>query len=323
VLQKLTKTGFTVNASKCNFYKTEKSFLGHRIGETGVAPFSKRIEAILSYPPPKNQKRTKFLDVCNYHHRLIVGYADFVVHLLALLKRGTKWKWTSELQKAFETLRAKFANSTHLVHPDVSLPYTINSDASGRAIGAVLMQTYGEGETIVSTATRVLNPTEQRYSDAEEELLAIVFVLQKLRIYVFGREIELYTDNKVLSFINSCALTSSRISRWILQLQEYDLHVKHISGMRNFLADAISQNPAGTSEKEINPLSPELNSICYLLALLAHEFLHVSRIRVNGLAWPRDIVVYYRLTTIEVGWCLIYRYIFVLFSNSNAASSKI
>jgi transposase len=32
----------------------------------------------------------------------------------------------------------------------------------------------------------------------------------------------------------------------------------------------------------INPFSPELNPISYLLALLAHDFLHVSRIRVNA-----------------------------------------
>ena len=35
---------------------------------------------------------------------------------------------------------------------------------------------------------------------------------------------------------------------------------------------------------QINPLNPELNPICYLLALLAHHFLHVSRIRVKGLS---------------------------------------
>ena len=34
---------------------------------------------------------------------------------------------------------------------------------------------------------------------------------------------------------------------------------------------------------ELNPLNPELNPICYLLALLAHHFLHVSRIRVKSL----------------------------------------
>ena len=34
---------------------------------------------------------------------------------------------------------------------------------------------------------------------------------------------------------------------------------------------------------QINPLNPELNPICYLLALLAHHLLHVSRIRVKSL----------------------------------------
>ena len=34
---------------------------------------------------------------------------------------------------------------------------------------------------------------------------------------------------------------------------------------------------------QFNPLKPELNPICYLLALLAHHFLHVSRIRVKSL----------------------------------------
>jgi hypothetical protein len=34
---------------------------------------------------------------------------------------------------------------------------------------------------------------------------------------------------------------------------------------------------------QLNPLSPELNLICYLLALLAHDFLHVARIRVKSL----------------------------------------
>ena len=44
----------------------------------------------------------------------------------------------------------------------------------------------------------------------------------------------------------------------------------------------------GSNETEItaNPLNPELNSICYLLALLgAHHFLHVSRIRVKSLTF--------------------------------------
>ena len=34
---------------------------------------------------------------------------------------------------------------------------------------------------------------------------------------------------------------------------------------------------------DFKPLKPELNPICYLLALLTHQFLHVSRIRFKSL----------------------------------------
>ena len=44
----------------------------------------------------------------------------------------------------------------------------------------------------------------------------------------------------------------------------------------------FSWRPVYIYDISLNPLKPELNSICYLLALLgAHHFLHVSRIRVN------------------------------------------
>jgi len=43
------------------------------------------------------------------------------------------------------------------------------------------------------------------------------------------------------------------------------------------------QNDVSQFIMPINPLNPELNPICYLLALLAHHFLHVSRIRVKSL----------------------------------------
>jgi len=36
--------------------------------------------------------------------------------------------------------------------------------------------------------------------------------------------------------------------------------------------------------QQLNTLSPELNPICYLLALLAHHFLHISRIMVKSLS---------------------------------------
>jgi hypothetical protein len=54
---------------------------------------------------------------------------------------------------------------------------------------------------------------------------------------------------------------------------------------------ASNENPQTASlslQTHLNPLNRELNPICYLLALLgAHNFLHVSRIRVKLLTLRR------------------------------------
>jgi transposase len=51
----------------------------------------------------------------------------------------------------------------------------------------------------------------------------------------------------------------------------------------SFILKTFHQQTGLNFKEEINPLNPELNPICYLLALLAHHFLHVSRIRVKSL----------------------------------------
>ena len=58
----------------------------------------------------------------------------------------------------------------------------------------------------------------------------------------------------------------------------------------------------------INPLNPELNPICYLLALLgAHHFLHVSRIRVKLLTF-RLLMSYIYIYTHTHTYIYIYIY---------------
>ena len=59
--------------------------------------------------------------------------------------------------------------------------------------------------------------------------------------------------------------------------------------------DSWSDGTRGVPNKpKVNPLNPELNHICYLLALLgAHHFLHVSRIRVKLLTFRRLMLYIY------------------------------
>jgi hypothetical protein len=59
VIGKLTSAGFTINAKKCNFCRPEITFLGYVISNGGIQPDRRRLEAILAFPAPKNQRQLK------------------------------------------------------------------------------------------------------------------------------------------------------------------------------------------------------------------------------------------------------------------------
>ena len=58
--------------------------------------------------------------------------------------------------------------------------------------------------------------------------------------------------------------------------------LNNLTGFHETWSEQCAVTTAPCFHRHINPLNPELNPICYLLALLgAHHFLHVSRIRVK------------------------------------------
>jgi hypothetical protein len=211
----------------------------------------------MKYPAPKNQRRLrKFLGVCNFQQQFIVNDASYVQPLLVLLRKGNGCSWTTELRRAFETLRTKFAESIYLVHPDEEKSWIINRDASGKAIGSVLMQhDENGGFHIISTASKVLKPAKQPYTTFEKELLAIIYTLQRFKIYTYGRKIVLFTDNQSIMFLHKCVITSNCVARWMMEIQQFDLEIRHIKAVQKHLADVLSRSSRGLTDEEIRNLT--------------------------------------------------------------------
>ena len=64
------------------------------------------------------------------------------------------------------------------------------------------------------------------------------------------------TDHKALSFLNTCKLAHSRLTRWVLVLQEYNFDWEYIKGTDNKIPDTLSRvdmldNKTGRDLKEI------------------------------------------------------------------------
>jgi hypothetical protein len=82
-------------------------------------------------------------------------------------------------QEAFDTLKRKMMEAPVLAHPDLSKPFELEVDASGYAIGAVLLQWQEDGKRhLVNYFSTTLNTAERNYDIYDLELLAIVKSLQ-------------------------------------------------------------------------------------------------------------------------------------------------
>ena len=65
----------------------------------------------------------------------------------------------------------------------------------------------------------------------------------------------MYTDNQAITFLQKCAITSNRVARWLMDIKQYDLEIRHIKGVNNHLADVLSRSPRELTDEEIRNLA--------------------------------------------------------------------
>jgi hypothetical protein len=102
MLQRIDNAGLTIKRSKYVFALASIDYLGHVIGLNKVQPRRAKVEAILHFPPPKDRKQLRsFLGVAGYYGRFIPHFAHLSVVLTDMLKKGSRFIWSEEADKAF------------------------------------------------------------------------------------------------------------------------------------------------------------------------------------------------------------------------------
>lgn len=241
VFNRLRSFNLKLNPSKCEFLKKQLLYLGHIISKDGIAPDPQKIEVLKAYPVPKNADEVKrFVAFSNYYRRHIQNFAEIVKPLNSLTKKYAQFLWTSECQKAFDTLISKFTTAPILQYPDFSKEgfFILRTDASAFALGAVLSNA---DDKPVAYASRTLKPAEVNYPVIEKELLAIVWACKHFRPYLFGKKFEILTDHRPLIYLFGMTNPSSRLTKFRLALEEFDFKITYVKGKDNATADALSR----------------------------------------------------------------------------------
>ena len=258
VLTILQDSGFTVNPTKCEWAIQEINFLGYWLTPHGIAPYKRKVQALLQMQPPKNIKQLRsFLGLVNFYDDMWPQWS----HVLAPLTDLTGSKsfiWTSTHHEAFNAMKAMVAKDAMLAYPDHNKPFTIETDASDYQLGAVIEQ---DGRP-VSYYSQKLTPTQKNYTTIEKELLSIVETLREFRSMLLGAPIHIYTDDRNLTH-KMTQFTTECIMLWRLLIEEFSATYHYKQGSSNCIANAISRLPtsATTTLRNSNPsLIPHSNS---------------------------------------------------------------
>ena len=229
----------TLNAKKFNFKSTDCPFFGHNLTPEALKIDLKKVEAILSMEAPTNIKDLQsFLGLVKYLNRFSANLAQIAEPLQRLCKKDTVYAWESQQQQAFEAIKVVITTAPVLPYFDKNKKHYIQTDASLKGLGTVLLQ---DGHPVVY-ASRSLTPAEKQYSNIERELLAVVFAMERLHHYVYGYTVTVETDHKPLVSIwcKTIATASSRHQCLLLRLAQYDLDIVYLKGKKNVIADALS-----------------------------------------------------------------------------------
>ena len=117
-------------------------------------------------------------------------------------------------------------------------------DGSPFGLSSILLQNDKKDHLqVILYSSRLLNTTEQRHSQLEQECFSIVYACQRHRIFKIYT-CKIYRDNK--AFANLLSRPSSkvpfRIERMILQPQSYDFDIKYVK-IEQSISDYISRHP--------------------------------------------------------------------------------
>ncbi|XP_058448953.1 uncharacterized protein LOC131428910 [Malaya genurostris] len=209
-----------------------------------------KIQPILDYERPVTvTKLRRFLGMCGYYRRFIDRFSEVTAPLTDLLKTKSKnIVWNSEAEIAFLEIKEFLVTPPVLVPPDFSKEFILQTDASDVAVAAVLVQKYPEGEKVVAYFSHKLTTPQRNYHATEKEGLAVILAVEHFRGYLEGYHFRLVTDSSAIIWILKTKWkTSSRLSRWSLELQLYDMSIEHRKGKDNVVPDALSRAVAAIS----------------------------------------------------------------------------
>ena len=265
------RAGLKLGADKCSFFRKEIIYLGHLIDKNGIRPPPSFVDSVKQWPIPvlKTHART-FMGLMNYYSSHIPNFAKRACPWTAVTGTAGKEEErkplviTPEMKKAFYDLKEALTKAPVLGYPYFKGPkagiFVLDTDFCKEAIGAVLSQVQKDKEVVIAYGSAKCNKSQQNYPSTKGELMAGVHFMKKFRYYLAYTQKFLWrTDNSALKFCKTMENQGPTISRWLMELQEFNFEVQHRAGKAHANADGLSRLPGPKEQLEEDIVKPYHN----------------------------------------------------------------
>lgn len=176
-----------------------------------------KAKAVLDMPEPTSAKEFKsFLGKASYLRRFLPGLAALSAPLMELLKKKVEYKWEEVHRQAFAKIKETLANAPVMIAPIAGKELKLYLAFNYNAIGIVLAQDDQNGqEKPIYYASRILKEAEARYTKAEKNCLALIYLYaaKKFRHYMLAHKIKLVVGANPIRYLLSRPALPGRTAR--------------------------------------------------------------------------------------------------------------
>ena len=128
-----------------------------------------------------------FLGLASYYSRFIPAFSKVARPLYDLTKKDAAFFCNNSCQRAFETLKELLTEAPVLAFPRFDRSFVLQTDASGKGLGAVMAQQQPDGMVRpIAYTSRTLQAHEKNYSATEMEALGVVWAVKHFRPYLYA-----------------------------------------------------------------------------------------------------------------------------------------
>ncbi|MCO5567926.1 hypothetical protein L7F22_021622 [Adiantum nelumboides] len=240
-LQRLYQYGGQLNPDKCHVAEKEVVLLGHVISQEGIKVDPSRVQAILDLPPPNSARQViTFVQKVRYMSCFIHLLSQIISPLQELANQEV-FSWEQEHLECFNEVKEVLGSLPTIMPPDPQGTYYLCPSVGLDAFGDVLMQK--------DPKTAYMQPI---YFTSKVMTQGFLFncTIRKFRSYLLPKPFIILTLEHNLPYAIQHMRISSKISKWVLELQEYEYTFIVEDSTRASLADVLTYK---VKEKKITP----------------------------------------------------------------------